>query len=150
MAAFKSGLCNCKPHTERIFVYGTLMKGFRNYRRYLEGRINRIIPGKTYGLLYHLPEGYPALLPGNETVVGEIMEPVDKKLLKLLDRLEGYDELGEGNLYDRGKRKILTENGELECWIYVYTDERYARENGIPVPDGDWRKFITERRRNSK
>jgi len=82
----------CQKYINKIFVYGTLMKGFYNYKRYLEGRISRIIPGRTHGLLYHLPEGYPALLEGNESIEGEIMEPVDENLLKTLDRLEGYAE----------------------------------------------------------
>jgi len=39
----------------------------------------------------------------------------------------------------------LTESGEiLPCWIYIYADEKYAKENGIPVPNGNWRKFMAE------
>jgi gamma-glutamylcyclotransferase (GGCT)/AIG2-like uncharacterized protein YtfP len=44
-------------------------------------------------------------------------------------------------------RTVLTEDGEkLDCWVYIYSDERYARENGILVPGGDWRKFMENRR----
>jgi len=122
------------------------MKGFSNYRRYLEGRVNFITSGKTYGLLYHLPEGYPALLPGDEIVEGEIMEPVDEKLLKSLDWLEGYKEGSSDNLYIRESRRILTEDGkEMVCWIYIYANEKYAREKGIFLPDGNWRKFMESR-----
>jgi gamma-glutamylcyclotransferase (GGCT)/AIG2-like uncharacterized protein YtfP len=146
MAEYRKGKGNCNLHINKVFVYGTLMKGFSNYRRYLEGRVKRITPGKTYGLLYHLPEGYPALLPGNEEITGEIMEPIDEELLKMLDELEDYDETGNNNLYNREVREILTVNGEkTDCWIYVYTDEKYAKENGILIPGGDWRKFIMER-----
>lgn len=66
-----------------VFVYGTLMKGFWNYRRYLEGKISYVASGKTQGLLYHLPEGYPALITGNKLVEGEIIEPIDENLLDL-------------------------------------------------------------------
>lgn len=148
MATNKNESATGETHLDKVFVYGTLMKNFRNYKRYLEGRISRITPGKTYGLLYHLPEGYPALLEGNEIVEGEIIEPVDKKLLKALDRLEDYVEGRSSNLYERKIREILTEDGEkVTCWIYIYTDERYAKENGILIPDGNWRKFMENRRK---
>lgn len=124
------------------------MRGFDNYKRYLEGRVSRITPGRTCGLLYHLPEGYPALLPGNETVVGEIMEPVDEDLLQTLDWLEDYDEQGSDNLYTRELRSVLTDDGEkATCWIYIYNNERYAREKGTLVPGGDWRKFMEKKSR---
>jgi len=142
VASFDKDFKNCEAHINKVFVYGTLMKGFWNYKRYLEGKISRITPGKTYGLLYHLPEGYPALIQGNEIVEGEIMEPVDENLLKQLDRLEGYDSRRSNNLYFRELRSILTDSGEkMSCWIYVYADERYAKENGSLVPNGNWRKF---------
>ena len=57
------------------------MKDFWNYDKYLKGRISRITPGITYGLLYHLPEGYPALLAGTEAIKGDVIEPVDENLI---------------------------------------------------------------------
>jgi len=146
VTTYKNELVNDEVHLNKVFVYGTLMKNFCNYKRYIEGRISRITPGKTYGLLYHLPEGYPALLEGNEIVEGEIIEPVDERLLKSLDRLEDYVEGRSGNLYERKIKEILTEDGEkVTCWIYIYTDERYAKESGILIPDGNWRKFMENR-----
>ena len=140
---FDNKLINSEAHINKVFVYGTLMKNFWNYKRCLAGRISRITPGRTYGLLYHLPEGYPALLAGNEIIEGQVMEPVDEKLLKSLDRLEGYNKRSSNNLYVREMRSIFTYDGEeVNCWIYIYADEKYAKENGIPVPNGNWRKFI--------
>lgn len=146
VATYNNELINCETEINKVFVYGTLMKDFWNYRRYLEGRISRITPGRTYGLLYHLLEGYPALLPGDQVIEGEVIEPVDENLLKSLDWLEGYDKWSSRNLYVREKRSILTEDGqEVICWIYVYADERYAKENGILVSNGNWRKFMERR-----
>lgn len=134
---------DCRAITNKVFVYGTLMKGFWNYKWLLEGRIKRITPGRIHGLLYHLPQGYPALLRGNEIIEGEVMEPVDENLLKSLDRLEGYDRQRSNNLYVREARSIMTEDGrEVTCWVYFYVDERYAKENGILVPNGSWRKYM--------
>ncbi|NLM57530.1 MAG: gamma-glutamylcyclotransferase [Clostridium sp.] len=146
MASNNNELMNCEARIDKVFVYRTLMKDFQYYKIYLEGRIKHITPGRTYGLLYHLPEGYPALLPGNEIIEGEVMEPVDEDLLKALDMLEDYDESSSNNLYVREMRTITTEDGqEVNCWIYIFADERYAKENGIYVPNGNWRKFMERR-----
>jgi len=146
--AGKNESVNGKTRINRVFVYGTLMKGFGNHRRYLEGRISCITPGKTRGLLYHLPQGYPALLEGDEIVEGEIVEPVDENLLESLDRLEDYSEGRSNNLYVRVARNILEEDGkEVTCWVYIYADRVYAQAKGTLVPDGNWRSFIEKRRR---
>lgn len=139
MSTFMTG----SARIENVFVYGTLMKNFWNYKRLLEGRVKHIIPGKTCGLLYHLNEGYPAMLPGDEIVRGEIIGPIDEGLLASLDRLEGYSKGRKDNLYHRDVRKVYTDDGkEMLCWVYIYADEEYARTNGILVPDGDWRKYM--------
>lgn len=143
----KNELIKEEPSVNRVFVYGTLMRDFKNYKRYLEGRVNRITQGQTYGELYHLPEGYPALLEGDDNIKGEIVEPVDEKLLKSLDRLEGYAKGRKNNLYERKVKCILTENGEeIACWVYIYAKDRHAREKGIRITHGDWRKFMEEKR----
>jgi len=142
----KDNVTDNRTQINKVFVYGTLMQNFSNYKRYLKGRINRVMSGTTSGLLYHLPEGYPALIAGNQPIKGEIIEPVDEKLLQILDRLEDYAEGRNSNLYVREVRNILTEDGEeVACWVYIYANERYAQENGILVPDGDWRKFMEKR-----
>ena len=51
-------LISSETYINKVFVYGTLMQGLWNHKRYLGGQINRITAGRTYGLLYHLPEGY--------------------------------------------------------------------------------------------
>jgi gamma-glutamylcyclotransferase (GGCT)/AIG2-like uncharacterized protein YtfP len=44
----------------RLFVYGTLKKGFWNFDRFCTRAIN-IEPATTWGRLYQLPAGFPAL-----------------------------------------------------------------------------------------
>jgi gamma-glutamylcyclotransferase (GGCT)/AIG2-like uncharacterized protein YtfP len=44
----------------RLFVYGTLKKGFWNHDRFCTRAIS-IEPATTWGRLYHLPAGFPAL-----------------------------------------------------------------------------------------
>ena len=139
-------LISSETYINKVFVYGTLMQGLWNHKRYLGGQINRITAGRTYGLLYHLPEGYPALIAGKEAIEGEVIQPVDENLMESLDSLEGYDERSSNNLYVRQVRSISTEDGEEAiCWVYVYTDEKYAKENGILVLHGNWKKFIEKK-----
>lgn len=44
----------------RLFVYGTLKRGFANHERFCS-RARSIEPAVVWGRLYHLPAGYPAL-----------------------------------------------------------------------------------------
>lgn len=44
----------------RLFVYGTLKKGFWNFDRFCTRAVS-IEPATTWGRLYHLPAGFPAL-----------------------------------------------------------------------------------------
>jgi gamma-glutamylcyclotransferase (GGCT)/AIG2-like uncharacterized protein YtfP len=83
----------------KVFVYGTLKKGFYNDyvlegSKFL-GKVKLKVPFKMYDL-----GQFPALvLATNEkqnTIEGEVYE-IDKETLKSLDALEGYP-----LLYDRG------------------------------------------------
>jgi len=131
-----------------IFVYGTLMEGFGNHNLYLKGKIQSINYGETQGELYHLPPGYPAMLDGNGAVKGEIIRVMDdNKLMEKLDSLEGYRGEGNHNLYDRRMRNIKDTDGNIiPCLVYIYQDAEYVKENGILIPDGNWRNFIKNRR----
>ncbi len=132
-----------KNQIRRMFVYGTLMKGFVNYDHHLRGQVISITQGDTAGQLYHLPQGYPALVEGDKAIKGEVMELVDRGILEKLDRLEGFVEGRTDNLYERAIRTVVLENGAIvECWVYLFCDEAYADSSGIEIPDGDWRKFI--------
>jgi gamma-glutamylcyclotransferase (GGCT)/AIG2-like uncharacterized protein YtfP len=44
----------------RLFVYGTLKKGFRNHDHFCRSAVD-IQPATTWGRLYELPAGYPAI-----------------------------------------------------------------------------------------
>lgn len=45
----------------RVFVYGTLKRGFHNHERLCQAA-TACHPATTWGQLYHLPAGYPALI----------------------------------------------------------------------------------------
>lgn len=113
--------------TDRVIVYGLLRKG-QSMAHLLGG-------ARDLGLVhvsgYHLLDlgPFPAAVPGDGEIVGELYALPDARMLELLDEAEGV--FAEPPLYDResvdGKGK--------PAWIYVY-----ARDpEGAPrIPSGDW------------
>lgn len=96
----------------RIFVYGTLKKGFPNYDRFLKGLEGK--RAKAIGFDLHEGPGFPYSVKGSGIVQGEVYE-VDDATLERLDRLEGvphhYQKIST-TIYDEDFRS-------QEVWIYV-------------------------------
>jgi gamma-glutamylcyclotransferase (GGCT)/AIG2-like uncharacterized protein YtfP len=141
-----------------VFVYGTLLHGFENHRLYVAPYPHHAIPARANGRLFHLPEwGYPAVVAnGSEEegwVYGELLyfpDSIYGEVLAGLDELETYFTPGdERNEYERETVTVTRlDTGELiRAYMYVMKGERerYARDRGIFVPDGDWRGFMTQR-----
>lgn len=136
-----------------LFAYGSLMNNLFNYDRYLHhATIGEPVKARVRGSLFHLKEkGYPALLPGEGWVYGEVFILKDSDdVLTRLDKLESYNQDHQPNEY---KREVLivelwnqeTQAYDQEAPAYVY---RYAVENdsnfleeSFPLPSGDWRTF---------
>lgn len=75
----------------KVFVYGTLKPGERNYPLYCTQAIE-IIAAIAYGKLYDLPMGYPAaIFPESDLVWGYVLTFGDTTVLQTLDELENYD-----------------------------------------------------------
>ncbi|MBF0470506.1 MAG: gamma-glutamylcyclotransferase [Gammaproteobacteria bacterium] len=112
--------------TQRVFVYGTLLKGERNHAL-LQGATlcgsHRTVP---IYRLFHLGN-YPGVRPGGQSaILGEVY-CIDGRILRALDRLEAYP-----RVYTR--KLIPTPWGV--AWIYLYQEEgSRARQ----IPSGDWR-----------
>ena len=52
----------------RIFVYGTLKRGYWNHDRFCSQAVS-IEPATTWGRIYHLPAGFPALVIPPESIL---------------------------------------------------------------------------------
>ena len=136
-----------------LFVYGALRGGGSRHawllRTHPEGLTRAWVPGR----LFHLPEGFPALVPGPEPpapppgpgwVVGDFVgyeDPADlEAALADLDALEGVEE-------DRFSREILPvvlEGGHrYGAWVYLFHVERLPRleQEALELPDGDWAPY---------
>jgi gamma-glutamylcyclotransferase (GGCT)/AIG2-like uncharacterized protein YtfP len=110
-----------------LFVYGTLMRGRSNHHR-IE-RAVRIEPATVRGLLFGLPEGYPALLEGEGTVHGELCFFDD--LESILPEVDAY----EGSLYARIRCEAAVEEQRYPAWCYAV---REIPPGAWPIPSGRW------------
>lgn len=136
--------------TKRIFVYGSLREGFYNFDKFLKKRVHKFVStGTLRGKLFHLTEkGYPALISGKDTVIGEVIDVIDDgSILDELDKLEGY--LGPNN----PKNHYNLEDIEVEFGssqkeflpVYLYNaSENYILEEeaGVYIPEGDWKNYM--------
>ena len=124
------------------------MKGFKNYIKYLEGKVVSIEGAKTKGRLYHIKnKGYPALCGGEDDVYGELITiNTDGNIIKQLDVLESYNEKQEIlNEYNRYPIEIsVSHNNNLVMDAYIYNLECLANEKDelIYIPYGDWRRYL--------
>lgn len=102
--------------TVKIFVYGTLKKGFRNHDRFCGNAIS-IEPVTVNGRLYDTGWGFPAMqLSDNpdDIVHGEIIT-LPEADLPAIDRLEGVP-----RLYQRIEVMVMSETGtESAAYCYI-------------------------------
>ncbi len=135
-----------------IFVYGTLMKGFRNYKKYLKGKVITREPARVKGRLYHLKnKDYPGLIEGNDYINGELITIKDfSETIIRLDNLEGFYSTNKShNEYNR----ILTDVEKIEtaelvkAFLYQYNcqDKKELEEKNDYIPCGNWREYLKDR-----
>lgn len=134
-----------------VFVYGTLLEGFSNYERYVKPYRHEIIPATIRGSVYHLPQGYPGLLDGSDTVKGGVLlfSPDDyEAAMEGLDKLETYFGPGDPrNEYERieAAAQLCGRDERMTVYVYRYVDETYVKSRGTYVKGGDWHSFMQHR-----
>lgn len=133
---------------EKVFVYGSLRSDMFNYNVYLDGKVEENKKATINGDLFHLDnKGYPAVVPGNGEVVGELMSFKDfESTLKDLDELEAYEKGQEDeNEYNRVVVDVTLEDGTVEkAYYYEYNPSAdYNKDdNLIDVESGDWNEYM--------
>ena len=109
---------------ERVFVYGSLRSDMFNYKTHLEGKVKENVKGTIEGDLFHIEnKEYPAVVPGDGEVVGELMTFNDfESTLKDLDELEAYEEGKENeNEYNRKIVNVkISEGTVIKAYYYEY------------------------------
>jgi gamma-glutamylcyclotransferase (GGCT)/AIG2-like uncharacterized protein YtfP len=138
----------CEGDPQRIFVYGSLMEGFFNYEKTFLGHVLTRTPARVRGVLYHQTrKGYPAMIPGEGWVKGELLELEDfPRLIVVSDGIENYFGRSGDNEYERRISPVELSPQETAAFAYVYW---YARgdlgtmENPVEIiPSGDWRSYM--------
>jgi gamma-glutamylcyclotransferase (GGCT)/AIG2-like uncharacterized protein YtfP len=135
----------------KVFVYGTLKPGEENYPRYCEGKVKKSQRAFTFGKLFDLPQGYPAMTTGNDQVHGYLLEFNQDQVLANLDELEDYhpSRIESENLYQRVEQEIFAleditakppqQNISLGlAWVYIMSEIQVMNMQGRLLPNGWW------------
>lgn len=127
-----------------VFVYGTLRRGERNH--YLLKNAKLLYEQAwTFGQLFDTPYHFPVLYESpNNKIYGELYEITEDEL-KLLDRLEGFEEGKENNYYERKIKTIFTDQGCFDAYVYIDTKRHIEVSNEIL--NGDWKVYQLEQSR---
>jgi len=119
------------------------MSGLSNFEKYLRGKIISISKGYTFGKLYHLKSyNCPALVDGEDKIVGEILELGNDVVIDEIDLLEMNFFNTQGPSYLREKRKVFYDSGRIELIdVYIYK-QKIDEKTSIYIPSGDWKEFL--------
>lgn len=114
---------------QKVFVYGTLKKGFHNHKHFL-ANCKELGEASIEGYMFHLG-GCPAinLSEAFSRILGEVYEVTWDEILAM-DMLEGVGR----NFYDRIEAKVIPHG---TVWMYVFPHAKAAKEEYV-VPSGVW------------
>lgn len=139
----------------KVFVYGTLMKGFGNHR-VMEAAKGKFV-SRAYIRdkdIYFVSYGsFPAVVDGDGIVFGEIYEISENDKvqhwgsemvhpIRVLDGLEGYDPKRpvESNMYIRKRIVAVTPKGKkIWCSYYHWNGDVSPQ---LKIKSGDWGKAV--------
>ncbi len=117
----------------RVFVYGTLKRGFGNHRFIAQARfLGRAITSKDYALYV---SGIPYVVRDEPVscIHGEVYA-VDQSTLNTLDRLEGHPGWYRRELISVCLPERAKSERDIDAWIYFNPSA-----TGKLVPDGQYR-----------
>lgn len=127
----------------KVFVYGTLKPGERNYQHYCAAKVVLFQEAIAYGKLFALPLGYPAaIFPENYLVRGYVLSFLDPTVLAALDELEDYHPDRESCQNDYQRLQVEVYNSKLEplgkVWTYSMSQQKIAAYGGVFLKNGWW------------
>lgn len=137
----------------RIFVYGSLRQGMYNYDIYLKDKSS--FQGYAYvlGSLYTIKGvQYPALLAGDDFILGEIYE-IEESVETAIDQLEQYREGDLDNEYNKVSLQIYNERYEAmdQLPVYLFNMEKEAHKEllGERIQENDYVAFMQKQKKTS-
>lgn len=141
-----------------FFFYGSLMERYRNFNRFLKRKTLSVRPAYCHGFLYHLPIGFPGLVPlegSQDLVVGELMTfKRPEKIMQVIDRLEGYyPDNPQKSIYIRTILAVIVEKPgspnefeEQNAWVYTYPWDHlsFKHQKEFFISCGSWKLFCEQ------
>jgi gamma-glutamylcyclotransferase (GGCT)/AIG2-like uncharacterized protein YtfP len=127
------------PQPAYLFVYGTLRSKVDIPVKQEIGKSWELIgESEITGNLYDMGD-YPALVPGNNTIKGEVYLVHDpEKVFGLLDSYEGY-------AYKRKQETVTLPDGNtVQAWVYWY---QQSVEGKSLIGDKDYIAYIEKKGR---
>ena len=122
-----------KEDIKKIFVYGSLRKGARNFDK-IKNFIFSSQNGTVRGKLYVRKDNYVFLIDAKGKVVGELLSiKGGNAALKLFDLFEGRE-------YKRKFVPIKTQDGIEEAYVYYYSGQ--IPLDSTHIKSGDWIEFV--------
>ena len=125
-----------------VFVYGTLKPGERNYLKYCIGKTIKETKAYTWGHLYHLPLGYPAMTEGSKKIEGYLLTFSEPNILSILDELEDYDRARSPELNEYYRQQVpvynLADDFLEKAWIYLMNLAKIEKLQGNLLNSGCW------------
>ncbi len=137
-------------YLNNLFVYGTLLPGLKNYKRFIESHNHKVYEARAKGVMYLVPgDGYPVVLDGAGEIKGVLYETRDLKvILPEIDEIEKYTDVESQSLLVREIRDVeLLESGKtVKAHMYMWPPSKaqWLKENGKVIADGDWARFLRE------
>lgn len=132
---------NSSQLTLNVFVYGTLKPGEVNYDNYCSTKVRSLTEAYTWGNLYDLHLGYPAMVESKNKVKG-ILLSFNDDVLYSLDQLEGYQEQREAkfNEYYRQSISVYADDDRFlgKAWAYFMTRTKVKQYGGTLIRSGIW------------
>jgi len=130
-----------------LFIYGTLLIADNEFAKYLQNNSTFFAKGQFKGILYDAGD-YPVAITNNNDgfyVKGSVVELTNpEETLKYIDPYEGYG-IGQSQpyLYLRELLNIETENGIVQCWVYIYNR---TTENFHRIDSGDYIGYLENKK----
>ena len=128
---------------KKIFVYGTLQRGMYNHFYLDDKYVENCTPATTQGKL-HMVKGctYPAMVPGDYTVKGELYSIKEDYLQEVIDACDMLEV--HPTLYKREIVQVIDNEGnEHDAYVYIFQKHGLL---GKLLPDGNYRNVYKKMR----
>jgi gamma-glutamylcyclotransferase (GGCT)/AIG2-like uncharacterized protein YtfP len=120
-----------------LFVYGSLLSELENHHLLIDCEL--VCEDKIVANMFTLYSGWPFISLSNASmlVVGEIYI-INEYNLKMIDKLEGYEDKSFNCLFNR---KIVRTFKNNIVYVYEGGESLQKNENKVLIEHGDWRHY---------